>query len=176
MPAPPAGACPEGCSSGPPYETPLSQETIEQIARYGEEAPARQVAREQAAQAAEELAAREQAEHEATSKTPSQPALMVPVSEPPPADSGLTLTNTRITVNRRGDALVELRCLGSTACKGTLTLTTESGGGKHARIAAGRYLVPGDTSGALELRLNAIAGGLLAAHDGHLQALLVVLR
>lgn len=63
VPAPPPGACPQGCSSGKPYETELSQATIEQSAQFGAEAPARQAARE--AQAARELAERHAGEQAA---------------------------------------------------------------------------------------------------------------
>lgn len=54
VPAPPPGACPNGCSSNQPYETGLSQETIELGNKLAEGAPARQAAQE--TKAAQELA------------------------------------------------------------------------------------------------------------------------
>ncbi len=63
VPPTPPGACPDGCSSNEPYETKLSQETIEQIAKYGEEAPAREqqrLAKEHEEQQAKEAATQQQ--------------------------------------------------------------------------------------------------------------------
>ncbi len=64
LPEIPPWSRPEGSYSGEPYETTLSQETIEQIAKYGEEAPAREQQRLTKEQ--EEQQAKEAAEQHAT--------------------------------------------------------------------------------------------------------------
>jgi hypothetical protein len=193
---PPPSPCADGCpgGSGPPYDPPVSKESLEQADKYGEEAPERQAAREQAA--------REQAEREAAEKINDLPASarivsQTPSSSPSPGGS-VSLVSTSVIVQGNDVALVKLNCLDTNSCQGKLTLTAKvaSGAkgkskgngedGKSARVAiAGAtttigalgFIIAGNETKMVKISLNAAGRALLnSAHGYHLSAELTILK
>ncbi|MHB8241433.1 MAG: MSCRAMM family protein [Solirubrobacteraceae bacterium] len=100
------------------------------------------------------------------------------------ARSGISLLSRRIVVQRDGNALVRLRCVGTAGCHGKLTLTTK------ARVKVGhrtlvrtvlltssaRLSIGAGGSMSASIRLDRAGEGLLAAGRGHLNAHLAFLQ
>jgi hypothetical protein len=85
----------------------------------------------------------------------------------------LSLASARILTGNDGRAIIKLRCTGTTACRGKLTLTLriKARGRKRVRAttigAAGFSIPPGETRD-VKLKLSATARFRLVANHGHL--------
>ncbi len=142
------------------YEAKHAKELEAQHAKEREE----QVSREAAARTAQALAAKEREESEQD-------------------HGGLSLAGTSITVQRNGDALVRLTCLGIASCGGQLTLTATSvagAKGKHRTrtltIGTVSFSIPGDETKTVGVELNATGRALLRMDRERLTARLSVLE
>jgi hypothetical protein len=181
----PAGACPHGCSSTPPYEAKVSQEEIEsgneaarRHAMEGQAEEQQQKVKEQEEQQAKEAALRA-AQAEALKKREEQEAEA-------PATGSISLAGTNVSVQGDGLALVKLECLGIAGCHGKLTLavpTKTAAGGKGnkrparpIKIGTATFSIQAGKSAIIAFKLNAAGRSLLGAAHGHLNTSLTVIK
>lgn len=84
----------------------------------------------------------------------------------------LLLAASTISVAKGGVALVKLKCMGDTRCKGRLSLTTKGRAGKGGRartltIGGASVSLAGGKVKTVRITLSSAAAGLLAAAHGH---------
>lgn len=120
---------------------------------------------------------------------PPPPSPPSPGPPPPPSPplvapelSTLSLAGTSISVQSNGVASVELECLGTPICRGTLTLSAKRAlviKGKRVErtvpIGSARFSIPGFETMAVKLRLGAYGRSLLSVDHGHVAARLALL-
>ncbi len=120
---------------------------------------------------------------------PSPPPAGAATPPPPAVASRVSLAATQIAVRRGGTAHVELKCAGSSACAGKLTLTARlavaaKGRRKEVRrgtatrtvtIATARFSIATGATTTVDVRLDAAARAALGAAHGRLSARLALL-
>jgi hypothetical protein len=188
----PPGACPDGCSSGKPYEPEISAGVI----KLNEEESARAV-REYEAKHAKELEAQHAKEHEEqefmqAAARAAEVAARKQREEQERDKGGLSLAATNVTVEGDGVALVQLECLGIASCRGKLMLTAKlapeaKGKKKPARAATTTttttttigsvgFSIAGDETKTVKVNLNAAGRTLLSTDHGRCSASLAMLE
>ncbi len=168
----PVGACPTGCYIAP-YESTVTQSTLEALEAGSKEGLAR----------ARERAVKAQAEREAAAKA-SQPSAPTPSTPSITAPSSVSLASTGITVQGGRVSLVQLECLGAASCNGKLTLSAKiaakaKGAKKRSHMVAigtADFSISGDETTTVKLDISATGRALLGADHGRLRASLAILE
>jgi hypothetical protein len=172
----PSGACPNGCTTTPPYENSLPLGAYEASKKDAEEAPAREAARQQAA--------REQAEREVALARPTGPGGGTPSVGTADVTGGVSLADADIAIQAGHVARVKLDCLGAAGCHGKLTLsaklTTKTDGEKRrtraVTIGSASFSIPGDDTKTVKIDIDAGGRALRSGDHGHLEASLAILE
>jgi trypsin len=92
----------------------------------------------------------------------------------------LTLAGTRVSVRNRTTALVKLRCTGTAACRGRLTIAAgqkhaaKGKGGRATQIAAARFTIAAGQTEPVRATLTETGRRMLAGDGGRLAARLVL--
>ncbi|HEY3866164.1 MAG TPA: hypothetical protein VGL54_08780 [Solirubrobacteraceae bacterium] len=116
------------------------------------------------------------------SPCPSQTASAPAATMSSTSTAGLSLAGTRLITTGRGQVAIELKCTGTSACDGKLTLTTKTEvKGKRRRsrtisIGTTRFSIPPDKTATIELKLNSIGRALLGADHGRLSTSLRIVK
>jgi hypothetical protein len=97
-----------------------------------------------------------------------------------PSVATVSIAGTHITTTAGAEAIVELTCKGTTACRGRLTLTVHRKGRRRRSnttiIATTNFSVSPGKSADVKLRLDTAGRTLLRADRGRLRATLTVLK
>jgi hypothetical protein len=97
-----------------------------------------------------------------------------------PSVATVSIAATHIKTTAGGEAIVELTCKGTGACRGRLTLTVQKKDRRRRSsttiIATTNFSVPPGESAAVKLRLDTAGRALLRADHGRLRATLTVLK
>lgn len=171
----PAGVCPDGCITTPPYENSLPPGAYEAAKKDAEEAPAREAARQQAA--------KEQAEREAALASSTGPG-GAPGAGTLSVGGGVSLASRDIAMQAGHVPQVKLECLGAASCRGKLTLlakvTTKTDGKKRrtraVTIGMASFSIPGDETRTVQIAIDAAGRALLSGDRGHVKASLAILE
>jgi hypothetical protein len=153
----------------------------ENARKVAEEAAIRMRHEEEATAAA---ARKHQEEEAAASHKREEEAAPKKKQEEAPGTASIYLTNTGITVQGKGVALVKVECLGKEACRGKLTLSmrntltqkTRKRRSRKVTIGTMSFSIPGDEAKTLRIDLNAAGRALLSADHGRLRARLEILE
>jgi hypothetical protein len=116
-----------------------------------------------------------------SSPCPSPPAVTTATTEGVSPTATVSLVGAHIPTKRNGRGAIELRCIGTATCHGTLTLIvkrpTRMRGKRRfetTTIGAAAFSVAAGTTATVQLELNATGRALLAADHGRLNARLTI--
>jgi hypothetical protein len=116
-----------------------------------------------------------------SSPCPSQPAPTPAATEGASPTATVSLVGARIPTRSNGRVAIQLRCMGTTTCHGTLTLIVKSPTRKRGKrrlktmtIGTASFFAAAGATATIQFELNATGRALLSADHGRLNARLTI--
>jgi hypothetical protein len=118
-----------------------------------------------------------------SSPCPSRPASIPAATGGASPTATVSLVGAHIPTRRNGRVAIELRCMGTATCHGTLTLTVKSPTRKRGKrrfktmtIGTATFFSAAGATATIQFELNATGRALLSADHGRLNARLTILK